>query len=186
MTDRWADAYGATLIDPPWAEHGGTPRAASWGGGRRGADKHYATLPTKEIPGVVQGSPAFRPAADSHLYLWATCTFLPDALWTMEQLGFRYVTTIAWVKTGGRFGLGRYFRGRVELLLFGVRGKGLAACTGARNLSNLIAADPAAHSRKPAESLLLVEARSRGPWMEMFGRGSLGRPGWSSWGWEAT
>lgn len=36
------------------------------------------------------------------------------------------------------------------------------------------------HSRKPVEFHELVEARSHGPWLEMFARTT--RPGWASWG----
>ena len=56
-----------------------------------------------------------------HLYLWVTNNFLADGLKVMESWGFRYVTTITWVKD--RIGLGQYFRGITEQCLFGVKGK---------------------------------------------------------------
>ncbi len=39
------------------------------------------------------------------------------------------------------------------------------------------------HSAKPDAFYDLVEARSKGPYLEMFAR--RGRPGWTSWGDEA-
>jgi N6-adenosine-specific RNA methylase IME4 len=40
-----------------------------------------------------------------------------------------------------------------------------------------------AHSAKPPEFYELIEARSNGPYLEMFARN--GRDGWASWGNEA-
>jgi hypothetical protein len=39
------------------------------------------------------------------------------------------------------------------------------------------------HSRKPDEQYDLIEACSRGPFLELFARGT--RPGWSYWGDQA-
>ena len=59
-------------------------------------------------------------AENAHLYLWVTNSFLSDGLKVMEAWGFKYKTTITWVKD--RFGLGQYFRGQTEQCLFGVKG----------------------------------------------------------------
>lgn len=177
-------AYPTIVIDPPWPEHGGTPKA-SWGGGKRGADAHYPTVPVKQMPDLIMGSGVWKPEADAHLYLWVTKRFLPDGLWLMQQLGFVYKTQLTWVKSDNRIGLGQYFRGRSEPLLFGVRGRGYAVRTAARNLDDLIVAPRTVHSRKPPESYLKIEARSRGPYLEMFARGRFSRPGWTVWGNQA-
>jgi len=178
-------AFKTLLIDPPWNETGGTAKSKAFGAGPRGADVHYPTMKTKEIPEVIKGSGMFRPAPDSHLYLWSSKSFVPDALWVMDQLGFRYVTMLTWAKSDKRFGLGRYFRGKTEPLLFGVRGKGLDVCTEAKNIDDLIIAPRSTHSRKPVEAYQKIEARSLAPFVEIFGRGAFGRPGWEIWGNEA-
>lgn len=166
-----ATEFSCILIDPPWMERGG-------GKIKRGADRHYPLVKTKEMPQIIYQSGVWRPAENAHLWMWSTNNFLPDALWLMEALGFRYLTNAVWVKT--RIGLGQYLRGQHELLLFGVRGRGVLARTERKNLSTLLQAPSGVHSQKPEESYTLIESRSVGPRLEMFARSS--REGWTSWG----
>lgn len=127
-------------------------------------------------------------AASAHLYLFATNTFLPAGLAVMDALGFRYVTNVVWTKE--HFGIGQYFRGQHELCLFGVRGSGYEVRTDARDLSSIVRADhrrdergQRVHSGKPDAFFDLVEARSKGPYLEMFARRA--REGWDAWGNQA-
>jgi N6-adenosine-specific RNA methylase IME4 len=187
MRRRVCHEFSTIVIDPPWNETGGAPVDPNgWGGKARGADMHYPLMKTAAIPGAIISSGLFNPAENAHLYLWVTKSFLKDGLWVMEQLGFRYVTMLTWVKTDNRIGLGRYFRGRTEPCLFGVRGKGIEVCTDLKNVDDLILAPRTAHSRKPPESYLKIEQRSKGPYLEMFGRGSFDRDGWTVWGNEVV
>ena len=163
--------YPTIMADPPWNEQGG-------GKIKRGAQRHYPLIKTREIPGVIHSCPLWQPAQDAHLYLWATTNFLAGGIWVIEQLGFRYVTNIVWVKD--RAGLGQYFRGQHELCLFGVRGSGMAPRTERRDLPSVIRAPRSRHSQKPAEIYELIEQRSRGPYLEIFAR--TPRPGWDCWG----
>jgi N6-adenosine-specific RNA methylase IME4 len=179
--------YKTIVIDAPWPESGG-------GRIKRGADRHYPLLSVKEIPSIIVTSGVFTPAADSHLYLWATNNYLDKGIALIGALGFRYVTCITWVKPG-RPGLGQYFRGATEQLLFGVRGAGLQlrrAWTTRRDLSTRLVADwprdeagKIIHSAKPKESYELIEAASPAPRLEMFARPHLTRrrrTGWTVWG----
>ena len=168
-------AYSTILMDPPWNERGG-------GKIKRGADKHYDLVKTRDMPRVIYNSGVWRPATDCHLYMWATNNHLPDALWLMDLLGFRYKTNVVWTKD--RIGLGQYFRGQHELLLFGVRGSGFKVKTDDRTLKSWMHAKRGKHSAKPSEFYELIEARSCGPYLEMFARDS--RDGWDSWGNEVT
>ncbi len=164
--------YRTILADPPWNERGG-------GKVKRGADRHYPLLRTAEIIEVMQAQLAARDIApDAHLYLWVTNNFLIKGIAVMGELGFRYVTNRVWAKD--RFGLGYYFRGQHELLLFGVRGRGPLARTDRKNLPSVIKAPRTKHSAKPIEAYQLIEARSHGPYLEMFARQP--RLGWDSWG----
>jgi N6-adenosine-specific RNA methylase IME4 len=193
--------YGAILIDPPWPEHGG-------GKSKRGADKHYPLLSIKDIPRVINTCPLYEPADNAHLYLWATDNYLKEAFWVMDMIGFRYVRTLPWIKLKNeafermdgqtaddcctdvsvamllewklKIGIGQYFRGCSELLLFGVRGKGMEVCTDRKDLNNIIIGPRGKHSKKPDSSYEKIEARSKGPYLEIFAR-SL-RPGWDNWG----
>lgn len=165
------ETFATILMDPPWNEQGG-------GKIKRGADKHYPLLKTKDIPDVIKGSGKFLPAKDAHLYMWATNNFLMDALWLMNNLGFDYKTNIVWVKD--RIGLGQYFRGNHELLLFGTRGRGFEVKTETRSLISVVHASREEHSKKPIQFYELIEARSKGPYLEMFARNV--RESWDSWG----
>ncbi len=164
------------MIDPPWPENGG-------GKIQRGANRHYPTMPVKQIVPTILECPLFRPPEHAHLYLWTTNNFLPAALQVTADIGFRYVTMVTWAKD--RSGLGQYFRGQTEHMLFAVRGKGYNTKTERKDLSTLIQAPRTKeHSRKPQEAYELIEARSVGPYFEMFGRGKP-RENWEIWGHEA-
>jgi N6-adenosine-specific RNA methylase IME4 len=80
-------------------------------------------------------------------------------------------------------GLGQYFRGSHELVLFGTRGRGYDACTEHKDVASVVFAPKTAHSAKPAALYLLVERRSLGPYVEFFAR--TARPGWTAWGDQA-
>lgn len=88
-----------------------------------------------------------------------------------------------------RYGIGQYARGAHEMMLFGIRGKGLdpSVYSGRRDIPSAFFApvprdanNKRIHSRKPDAAYELIEARSKGPYLEMFARREL--PGWTSWG----
>jgi len=171
--------YRTILLDPPWLESGGEGRGAQW---------HYPLMRTDDIIDLVLSSQSWNPAEDAHMYLWVTNNFLRDGLRCMEAWGFRYLNNVAWVKMrNGRMqtGIGRYFRGSHELMLFGVRGNGMApeVYTTHRNVESAFYAPRTVHSRKPDGSYALIEARSKGPRVEFFSR--TARPGWDAWGNQA-
>lgn len=167
MTER-ATAYRCIVIDPPWYERGG-------GKIKRGADRHYPLLKTGDIPYVIRASGVFTPAPNAHLYLWVTNNFLYDGFWVLDQLGFRYITLITWTKD--KIGLGQYFRGQTEQLMFGVNGR-LPASN--RTESTALVAPRTEHSRKPDAMYAKIERVSPPPRLEMFARSR--RPGWDGWG----
>ncbi len=186
--------FSTISLDPPWPERGGEAKSEAFGKGRRGADQHYPVLSVEEIVDVIVESGVWRPADDCHMYMWTTGTWLLAAGYVMEQLGFKYVTCVPWVKTKCAAGLGQYFRGKVEYLLFGVRGHGYTVRTSDRFIVGLIDtsdddelmyAARRAHSQKPDETYKLIERRSRGPYLEMFSRLDAARPGWTHWGNQA-
>jgi N6-adenosine-specific RNA methylase IME4 len=102
----------------------------------------------------------------------------------MRAWGFAYKTNLVWYKTrrdggpDGR-GVGFYFRGVTELLLFGVRGSIRTLRPGRRQV-NLVPAMKREHSRKPEEFYDLIEECSPAPWLELFARHN--RAGWVQWG----
>jgi len=171
MTDG---TYKTLLMDPPWLERGG-------GQIKRGADRHYPLMDVRSILRAVLASGYWRPDPEGAvLWCWTTNTFLPDALWLVDALGFRYITNAVWVKEG-RPGLGQWLRGQHELLLLAHAGqRPVTARTDRRDLPSVISAPRGRHSAKPEESYRLIEERTTGPRVEFFCR--TPRPGWDAWG----
>lgn len=171
--------YRTIVADPPWAYERATGL-----GGRRAAADNYPTMTNANIAALPVESMA---DVNAHLYLWVTNPRLfaesHDIVGPVEMMrgwGFRYVTMLTWHKLGAP-GMGWYFRGDTEHVLFGVRGK--APIDSAIRESNHFAARRSAHSAKPDRFYELVERVSPGPYLELFARRR--RYGWDVWGNEA-
>ena len=182
-------SFQTVYMDPPWPERGG-------GKIKRGADRHYKVQTVHDIPRIIQLAPCWDPAKNAHCYMWTTSNYLMAGGRVMSDIGFRYVACVPWDKKIA--GLGQYWRTRYEYLLFGVRGRGFAVKTEPRDIVgriNEVSIDELAealhpvgidekrspiHSRKPEGAVKLIEARSKGPFLEMFAREQ--RAGWESWG----
>ena len=166
--------YQIILADPPWHESGG-------GKIKRGADKHYSLMKTKDIIALPVNKIA---AQNAHLYLWVTNNHIPDGLKVMEAWGFEYKTMITWVKD--RIGLGQYFRGQTEHCLFGVRGMlPYKIVDGKRQQGTTVFhARRQEHSKKPNEMREMIEkvsGRDGFNKLELFARaGDL--KDWDVWG----
>ena len=165
--------YKTVMMDPPWYERGA-------GKIKRGADRHYPILKTPDIIKTIYQCEHWNQVSDvAHLYMWVTNNFLVDGLQVMQSLGCRYVTNFVWVKN--KQGLGQYFRGQHELCLLGTRGVGAAQLrTDNKSLPSVLSAPRTKHSQKPTTSYDLIEQRSIGPYLEIFGRSQ--REGWTVWG----
>ena len=169
------ELFKTIVVDPPWLERGG-------GRITRGAQRHYELMDKSAIiRTITQWEHWNNIGVDAHLYLWVTNNHLPDGLEVMSALGFKYVTNVCWAKD--RHGLGQYFRGQHEICLFGTRGKGYNIRTSDKSISTVINARRTQHSRKPDAFYDMVERRSSGPHLDLFGRRD--RPGWVVWGDEA-
>ena len=83
--------FTTLMLDPPWTESGG-------GKIKRGADRHYPLVKTKDMPGVIRESGLWTPAEYAHVWMWVTNNYLADGLWLLEELGATYVTNAVWVK----------------------------------------------------------------------------------------
>lgn len=161
--------FATILLDPPW----------DWGDegdvnqlGRAKPD--YATMAINDLAALPV--PALSDV-DCHIYMWITNRSLPKGFSILEAWGFRYITCLTWVKPS--FGMGNYFRGQTEHILFGVKGsqplkrKDMGTVFHAGRGQN-------GHSSKPTEVYEIIESCSPGPYLEMFAREQ--REGWSVWG----
>lgn len=160
--------FQTIVIDPAW-DWGDEGDVNQFGRAR----PDYHTMPIDEIVNL----PISQIADDNcHLYLWVTNRSLPKAFHLMENWGFRYITCLTWVKPS--IGMGNYFRGQTEQVLFGVKGsQGLkrhdvGTCFEAPRGSK--------HSEKPDRFYEIVESCSYAPYIDIFGRKE--REGWSVWG----
>lgn len=173
--------FRTILADPPWRFVNRTGKVAP----EHQRLLRYSTLSTNQISDL--------PIKDAieetaHLYLWVPNALLPDGLEVMHAWGFRYKSNIVWHKvrkdggSDGR-GVGFYFRNVTELLLFGVRGKNARTEALGRSQVNYLSSRKREHSRKPDEQYGLIESCSKGPYLELFARGT--RPKWTYWGNQA-
>lgn len=188
--------YKCIVIDPPWEEYGG---------GGRGAQRHYPLMGLSEITKVIIRSPQWKPAQDAHLFCWVTDNFLQEGLSLVDALGFTFKRTFCWVKLADndlldqdgyqdtstevaenalQIGLGQYARGAHELCLFATCGKAMVPEPENRPPSVLFA-PRREHSRKPDKCFReWFETISPGPRLEMFARQPRG--GWDVWGLETS
>ena len=147
---------------------------------KSGAEQQYATMTVDEICKL-----PVRDIADKNsvLFLWVTVPMLREGLQVMDAWGYHYKTALSWRKES--FGLGYWFRGQMEHLLFGVRGKVKAFRMQECNFHQSKAGK---HSAKPAHFREMIErTATKGElkgWVELFARGDA-VPGWKNWGLEA-
>jgi N6-adenosine-specific RNA methylase IME4 len=173
--------FHTILADPPWRFQNRTGKMAP----EHRRLSRYDTLTLDEIIAL----PVRQVAADvAHLYLWVPNALLPEGIRVLQAWGFEYKTNIVWHKIrkdggpDGR-GVGVYFRNVTEVVLFGVRGKNARTLAPGRRQVNFLATRKREHSRKPDELYDIIEECSRGPYLEMFARGT--REQWTTFGNQA-
>lgn len=161
--------FATIVIDPPWdwADEGDQDQL-----GRAKPD--YATMSIEKLMELPVADLA---DDDCHVYLWITNRSLPKGFALLEKWGFRYITALTWVKPS--FGMGNYFRGQTEHVLFGVKGSQMLKRKDVGTVFNA-QRGVGGHSSKPPEFLQLVESCSPSPYLEMFSR--CDREGWTTWG----
>jgi N6-adenosine-specific RNA methylase IME4 len=176
MFDDLSPPYTTIVADPPWMY-----QKQPGGQMHNYAEAKYGTMTHQEIADLPVGALA---AADAHVFMWVTNPELfggrfsrVDARDIVEAWGFEYRTLITWVKTGP-IGMGWYFRGQTEHVVYATRGR--AGIPAEKRRENVIRADRRAHSQKPPSFLDMVEAVCPGPYIELFARQP--RFGWDSWG----
>jgi N6-adenosine-specific RNA methylase IME4 len=172
MDDLPQKDYQLIYADPPWEyKRPLTP---------------YPTMTNDELAALTVPAAA---AKDSVLCLWATFPRMIDALDLMKAWGFTYKTQLfTWVKVTGsgapRHGMGHYTRSNAEVVLIGVRGKGLKRRR--KNIGSVIMSRVREHSRKPDEvrDLLVDLFGNNTRRLEMFARTRYS--GWDAFGNQVT
>jgi N6-adenosine-specific RNA methylase IME4 len=162
--------FATIIIDPPWdvSDEGDVNQF-----GRANPDYH--TMPFADI---LKLPVADKADVDCHLYMWITNRSLPKGFDLIEAWGFRYITCLTWCKPS--FGIGNYFRGSTEQILFAVKG---SQPLKRKDAGTWFLAERGKddHSAKPEEAFQLIEPSSPGPYLEWF-PGSKERDGWTKLG----
>lgn len=165
------------VLDPAWQRDAG--------GGRRGAQMHYALHDVDDMARTYTQSPPWSDVGKGLLWMWATEGALsmprpgvvPDAYRLASALGFRVVCSWVWVKAMRAMwagpesvttetawipqppGLGQWSRKAHEHLLMCVRGKVSPPPPSARPYS-VIYAMRTKHSKKPEAAWSVIETVS--------------------------
>jgi N6-adenosine-specific RNA methylase IME4 len=164
--------YRCIVVDPPWRQ----PMA--WGGKRRPQQAvrlPYEGMGLQEIKALPIESIA---DVGSHLWLWTTNAFLRQAFDVVEGWGFKYLTTVTWVKPSG---VGSWFVGTTQHCLFGYYKR--CEFKRLRYLPTHFEAVPSEHSAKPGEFYTLVRKVSCEPRIDLFNRRII--TGFDGWGDES-
>lgn len=163
--------YKIIYADPPWSYR----NKKTGGSMKSGSVNKYPTLSLEEICNLNIKDLAHK---DSVLFLWITVPLLPDGLKVMQNWGFQYKTALFWRKIMS-LGMGFWFRGQIEILLMGIRGKVRAF---RMQKANVIQAKVGKHSEKPIEFRRLIEDIGLIPRIELFA--SEKYKGWDSIGYD--
>jgi len=162
--------YRCLYLDPPWDFRDSRSRGA--------AARHYPTLSLARLKKLSVGKLCHREGA--HVFLWAPWAKIREAAphELLNAWGLVWVGEFLWDK--GSLGVGRWFRGRTEVLICAVSGNLplLSDC-----IDPLVSVPRGRHSAKPEEFARLIEEHSPAPRIELFAR--RGREGWDRWGYEA-
>ena len=151
--------YQIIYADPPW-KYRDTAEFKKFRPIGFGAVFHYPVMPTDDICKMEIPSDK-----DSILFLWATTPFLEDAFRVMNSWGFKYKTALYWDKIN--MGTGHYFRGQVEVLLVGIKGKIKAFH---KQIRNLISEKKTRHSKKPQIFYEIINSLDYKNKIELFAR----------------
>ena len=127
--------YNVLYVDPPW-------QYEDLHVGRHGAVDEYELMDIDSI----KSFPIQNITEDNAvLFMWATVPLLDQAFEVISAWGFKYKTSLFWEKTG-LLGLGRWFRGQVEILTVSIRGDVKPFGLQRKNIVTCIATG---HSKKP-------------------------------------
>lgn len=160
--------FGTIVSDNPWTFDDAGSRATPT----------YPVLSVKDMCAMPIASIA---AAQSYLFLWVPSALLVEGLQVVAAWGFRYTTTMIWVKEGEtgktHIGMGHHVRNAHEIVLIANRG-GITSAD--RSIPSFIKAPRTKHSTKPEAFSEAFERIGPAPRLELFARRV--RPNWLCWG----
>ena len=159
--------YPVIYCDPPWSYEGDFFE--------KGVKFLYPTMSQDELKALPINELS---TTDAIMFMWATCSKLGDAIELIKHWGFEYKICAVWDKQ--LLGMGKTFRGQVELLLVGKKGN-LPPPVAENRPRDLYSEARSEHSKKPEYYYTMIEKMyPELPKIELFARNQ--RDGWVSWG----
>lgn len=170
--------YQVIYADPPLSYNSKKPTTAKRPSGMGVSltpDYYYDVMSVEEIKSLPVKDISSK---NSVLFLWGTNPMIAEALEIMKAWGFAYITMITWYKTNSK-GMGYWFRGYTEHLLFGKKGNIKSFRTKIKNIQEHKFTK---HSEKPGLFRKLIEEATPhlNPKIELFARQRF--EGWDAWG----
>jgi len=170
--------YDVIYADPPWDYGKMKERKKEHRGGN--PQSHYQTMSIEDICSLPINEIS---KDDSCLFLWVTNPKIQLGFEVVKSWGFKYQTMITWVKIDNsgkpiNNGMGFYFRGSTEHILFATKGK-FKIPPNLRS-PNIIMSRRDSHSKKPIETYNLIEKVTNGDKLELFARNK--RDNWDVFG----
>lgn len=160
--------YRTIVADPAWEQK----NMNKWNRRNKTAEQlPYQTMTIEEIKNLPVANLADE---NCNCFIWTTNQFLPKTFEVLTAWGFKYLTTLTWVKPSG---VGAWFVNRTQHIVVGYKGK---LKLEKRFEPTVFFHTPLKHSEKPKIFHELFERVSAEPRLEMFARQE--RKGWSVWG----
>lgn len=161
--------YQIIYADPPWEYK----NKKTGGSMQSGSSSKYKTMSIEQLCELPIQNISDKSCV---LFLWATVPLLPEALLVMSSWGFKYKTSLFWRKIMS-LGMGFWFRGQVEILLMGIKGKVKAFRL---QIANIHQEKVRKHSQKPDYFRDIIEKTGLIPRIELFAREK--HEEWDVWG----
>ncbi len=169
--DELDGVFSTIVVDPPWdwKDEGDVDQMG----------RGKPTYDTKTFDELLEFSVGKKAAKNSHMYCWVTNRSMPKVFDLVDAWGFRYVTLLSWCKPS--FGLGNYFRGSTEHIVFAVKGQLPLQRKNVGTWFEWPRVKGKKHSAKPPEFYDLAESCSPGPYLDVFSRYKHNDK-WMCWG----
>lgn len=164
--------YNIIYADPPWD----VLRGCDWNSNGKSKPLPYPTMDLEEIKNL----PVKNISKDnSKLFIWTINKYLPYCFDVIKCWGFKYSTTLLWVKKPRGLGLGGTFTTNAEYLLFASKGKQNANIKYDTCWWELPRSE---HSKKPDlfRNIIAKTYDSNEEKIELFARQKVN--GWDAWG----
>jgi N6-adenosine-specific RNA methylase IME4 len=164
--------YKTIVADPPWDQK----NMNKWK--RREKTPENLPYPTMNLEDIKSLEIQKFSDENSMCFIWTTNQFLPKTFEVLNAWGFKYLTTLTWVKPSG---VGAWFINRTQHIIVGYKGK---LELKKRFEPSVYFHNSLKHSQKPDIFHELFEKVSHEPRLELFARNK--RKGWDVWGNEVV